>query len=323
MAGASTQQQTGQAPNVFQQSANAYGGALAGTAGAMGYQPQQVQAGQLATTNLDPYMNPYTQQVIDAQAADVMRNAQLGLNQLDYQAQQAGAFGGSRHGIAMGELGRGALEQLGQQSAALRQAGFESAQRAAQSDIASQMQANLANQQAGLQGASQLLSASGQMGNLANMGFGFGRQTQQDLAQQGALQQALQQSIIDAANAQYQGFQGYPAESLGYMASALGAAPVPQTQQTTRQLGLMDYLGAGLGAYGAYMMSDRRLKQNIQKVGEFPSGQNVYSWDWNSAANGLGLEGSSVGVMADETDAAFVATHPSGYSMVNYAKLVA
>ena len=42
-----------------------YGGATAGFLGALGQNPQNVTAGQLANTNLDPYMNPYTKNVID------------------------------------------------------------------------------------------------------------------------------------------------------------------------------------------------------------------------------------------------------------------
>ena len=142
MAGAGNVQ-TQQPFNVNTASAQGLQGAMGGTAMGMGYNPQQVQAGQLATTNLQQYQNPYTQQVIDTQAQDVLRNAQLGLNQLGAQAQRAGAFGGSRHGVAMGEIGRGVAQTLGQQSAQLRQAGFNQAQQMAQQDIANRMQADL------------------------------------------------------------------------------------------------------------------------------------------------------------------------------------
>ena len=80
MAGAGNQQTA--TPNINTASAQALYGAGRGTGQAMGYTPQQVQAGQIATTNLAQYQNPYTQQVIDASAQDVLRNAQLGLNQL-------------------------------------------------------------------------------------------------------------------------------------------------------------------------------------------------------------------------------------------------
>lgn len=58
--------------------------------------------------------------------------------------------------------------------------------------------------------------------------------------------------------------------------------------------------------------SDRRLKHDIEKVGEH-NGVNLYKWKW---ANGT----ADYGVMADEVPhAAF--KHPSGYYMVDYARI--
>ena len=240
MAGASGQQTA--TPNINVASAQGLYGAGAGTVAGMGYQPQQVQAGQLASTNIGQYQNPYTQQVIEASQADILRGAQMGMQDLARQAQQARAFGGSRHGVAMSELGRGVAEQLGQVSAQQRQAGFQTAQQMAQQDIQSRLQAQLANQQAQLAGAQQRLGASRQLADIANLGFGMGQTVQQNLMQQGAMQRALQQQLIDQAKAQYGQYTQAPVTSLGYVTSALGATPVPQSQTTTTQRGLFDYL---------------------------------------------------------------------------------
>lgn len=114
-------------------------------------QEDRVAAGQLATTNISQYLNPYIDQVVRANEADILRGAQIGLDRIGAEAQAAGAFGGSRQAIAEAEFGRGVAERLAQSSAALRQQGFQQAQQAATTDIASRMQANLANQRAGLQ----------------------------------------------------------------------------------------------------------------------------------------------------------------------------
>ena len=322
------QAQTGGMPNINQAAATGIYGSGLGTAGEMGYRPmavgaqniggtsyqaptisgvspvtaQNVQAGQLASTNLSPYMNPYTEQVIKANEADILRGAQMGLNTLGAQATAAKAFGGSREGVAQAELGRNVLQQLAQSSAGLRQQGFTQAQGAAQQDIAGAIQAQLANQAAGLQaqtttgqqslqaqlanqaalqqsgqfgasqaqsaalanqqaalqaalanqqaglaGSQQRLGAAAQLGNIANLGFGMGQTIQQNLAQQGALQQGLQQALLDAAKQQYAGYTGAPAASIGYVTSALGATPVPQTTTTQKQPGLFDWLTLALG----------------------------------------------------------------------------
>lgn len=198
----------------------------------------QFDPGTLAQTNLQQYQNPYTQQVIDASTRDIMRGAQMGLNELGAQASAAGAFGGSRHGVAMGELGRGTAEELAQMTSGLRQQGFTQAQQMAQQDIQNRLSAQ-----------QQRLGAAGQLADISNLGFGMGQTVQQGLAQQGAMQQALQQQLIDQAKAQYAGYTGAPASSLGYVSQALGATPTVGTTTTAKQPGLFDYLTLAATAY--------------------------------------------------------------------------
>ena len=248
-----------------------------GSAMGMGYTPQQVSvAGNSATvtpqtlagTNMQPYMNPYDDAVVQANEADILRGAQMGMNNLQGAAQAAKAFGGSRHGVAMGEIGRDTVSQLAQASSNLRQAGYQNAQQAAladiqnnmqgqlanqqagMGDISNQLQASLANQQAGLAGAGQRLGAANQLGQIANLGFGMGQQVNNNLMQQGMQQQAMQQALFDAAQKQFQGFTNQPVNSLGYVTAALGNTPVPETQTTTKQNGLFDYLTAATQMYG-------------------------------------------------------------------------
>jgi hypothetical protein len=197
----------------------------------------------------------------------------------------------------MGDIMRGVNQQTGQ----LMQSGFQNAQTMAQQDIQNRM-----NQAA-------------QLGNLGAQSFGYGQQIQQNLAQQGTAQQALQQALIDAAKAQYAGYQQAPVSGLGIMTQALGASPHGQTQTSQRQLGLMDYLTAGASIYA---MSDVRLKESIKKVGELANGIGVYTWKWTKEAIESGKAGSMFkGVLAQEVrkqvpDAVVVGQ--DGYMRVNY-----
>lgn len=284
--------------NPMQQASLAQQGALAGTAG----------AGTIAGANLAAYQNPYTQQVIDAAAADTLRNARIGMNALGTQATQAGAFGGSRHGVAMGEIGRGVAQTLAQQAGQLRQQGFTNAQQMAQADIQNRM-----NQAA-------------QLAGLGQQSFGYGQAIQSGLAQQGQAQQALQQAMIDAAKGQYANMINEPARSLGYVTAALGATPVPMssTQQTTggtqRQPGLFDYLTLGANMFAS---SDIKLKKNIKFLKKLANGIKVYSWEWT--AEGKKAKNPSqpnYGVIAQEVmnvipDA--VKRGADGFLRVNYA----
>ena len=237
-------------PNINSLAAQGVQGAGMGTAQGMQYSPLSVSANQLSSTNLTPYMNPYTDAVVKANETDILRGAQIGLDHLGSQAQMANAFGGSRHGVAMGEMGRGVAQQLAQSSAGLRQAGYGNAQQAALADISNNMQGQLANQQADLSGASHRLGASGQLGNIANLGFGMGQTVNQNLMAQGAMQQALQQQVMDAAAQKYGQYTGHPAQGLAYLNAALGVTPTtPQTQVTSKQPGLFDYLTLGASGY--------------------------------------------------------------------------
>lgn len=65
--------------------------------------------------------------------------------------------------------------------------------------------------------------------------------------------------------------------------------------------------------------SDRRLKTEVQKEGELPSGLNIYSYRYK------GDPKLSVGVMADEAKSLYpdaVVKHGSGYDMVDYGKVI-
>ena len=249
MAGSANPQQTQQpSGNVFQQAAGGLTDAMAGTRFGMGYNPQNVSA-QTAVGGINTYMNPYTQQVIDTSMQDLERQRQMQQNQMGAQATAAGAFGGSRQGVAEAETNRAFAQQGGQLASQLRQQGFQTALGASQQDVTNQMQAALANQQAGLQGAQFRLGAANQLGGLAGQGFGFGQQIGQQQMQQGGLQQGLMQSLIDSARGQYGGFTGAPSQSLAAPMAALGAANMgQQTQTATQQPGLFNYLSLLLGA---------------------------------------------------------------------------
>lgn len=278
-------------PSVYQQSAGAYNAALAGTAGAA------------AGPNIGQFMNPYTSMVTGQTLQDMERQRQIAVNQTAQEATRAGAFGGSRHGVAEALTNEAAMRQGAQTFANLQQQGFGQALGAAQQQ-----------QQIGLQ-------AAGQMGNLANLGFGFGQKITEQQQQQGGLQRALQQALIDAAKGQFAGFAGQPAQSLGYMNQAIGVSPVPQTQTTSKQPGLFDYLTLAATAFSG---SDPRLKTNIQPKGEF-KGVKFYTWDWNEEGEKIARPGQpTFGVMADELQK----THPhlvirgkDGYLRVNYSQL--
>jgi hypothetical protein len=107
------------------------------------------------------------------------------------------------------------------------------------------------------------------------------------------------------------GMQAGQAQQAGQMANAQMAS-----QQQSNSKGLLGGLasaGAQLG--GSIITSDRRLKTNINKIGQYENGLNKYSWTYIWGED-------SQGVMADEVEKVIpdaVITLPSGYKAVNYA----
>ena len=271
------------ATNIFGQASGALTDAMGGARDIMGfegqqvgtsfgYDPQQVEA-QQALGGIQQYMNPYTQQVIDLAGQDIERQRQMAQNQLGSQAQAAGAFGGSRQGVAEAMTNSEFARQMAETTAGLRQQGFQTALGASQQDVANQMaaafanqdafgrsqefgqgmtlDAQRANQQAAQQAAQLRLQGSSQLGGLGQTGFGMGQGIigmQQDFGRQ---QQMMNQGLLDASRAQYGGFTGAPQNALATRIGAAGAGDMgQQTTTQTSNPGLLGYLSAGASIYG-------------------------------------------------------------------------
>jgi hypothetical protein len=232
------------ASQAMQQAGQTYGN-LAGFQAPTAQAAQIGPVGSMATANMQQYMNPYTQNVIERGQQDIMRQQQQAMNQLGAQATAAGAFGGSRQGVAegvaMGEYGR----MAGDFAARQRQQAFQQAQQAAQYDIGQeqqralqqanlQQQAALANQQAGLAGAGVQQAAAGGLAGLGGQAFGMGQATQQAVGQQAQFQRRMQQQLLDLAKQQYTGQTGAPLAGLGALSQILSGIRTPTTTTTSQ-----------------------------------------------------------------------------------------
>jgi len=148
----------------------------------------------------------------------------------------------------------------------------------------------------------------------------------QDLSQLGIGAQLLNQGqsgILGGLQGQYgAGQQVYnaPWNPLQQYTSVLG--PLLGQGGSTTQTGprpdnTMGYVSAAAMA-AAMMMSDKRLKENINKIGKTNEGLPIYTYNYK------GEQKTQMGVMAQEAEKKFpdaVAVHPSGYKMVNYGLL--
>jgi hypothetical protein len=196
---------TGQ-PDVYQTSANMYNQAAAGP-------------------NINQFMSPYTNMVTGQAMQDLNRQRQMAINDTGAAATRAGAFGGSRHGVAEALTNTGYAQQGANMFGNLQQQGFNTALNAAQN------QQNIQS-------------------NLANQGFNMGQTIGNQQWQQGQFQQGLNQQLINDIRNQYGGFTGSPAAGLGIYQGGLGAANMgQQTQTQTSNPGLFDYFAAAASAF--------------------------------------------------------------------------
>ena len=206
--------------------------------------PVTGQVGSLLTAPISQYQSPYQQQVIDLAMQDIQRQADIARSGAQERAIRAGAFGGSRSALLEAESQRPYAEQMARTAAGLRQAGFEQAQRAAESDIARQMQmAQFAPelelraraQQAGLLGGLQQQQLTG-LGLLGGIG---------------AQQQALQQRAIEAQRGEFQRALAYPQQQISLLQAGLGTPLISQTTTGSKKTGFGDVLGTAAGLFGS------------------------------------------------------------------------
>lgn len=254
-------------------------------------------AGTLQGNYLSPESNPYLQATADRALGDVQSriNSQFNNNN----------FGSTAH---QETLQRG----LGEQANALY----------------GQNYANERGNQLQAAGLSPTLAASDYAD--ANYLQGIGAQ-RQGLANQFMGNAATQ--FGNAANFPYEQLQRYGnvvSQGTGQGGTTTSTAPNPnQSNPIAGALGggltgygiaqtiggFNPWIGAGVGALGG-LFSDERLKTDIKKVGELPSGLGVY--DYKKFGK------PERGVLAQEVEKVIpeaVTEHPSGYKMVKYGLL--
>ena len=115
--------------------------------------------------------------------------------------------------------------------------------------------------------------------------------------------------------------------SMGESAGANAAAMQAQSNQVAAGAAQANMLGQQSAAMygmagsaisgGMAAASDRKLKKNINLIGESPSGLNIYSFEYKNPQIGKGL---FQGVMSDEVPQEVVGTR-DGYDTVNYNML--
>jgi hypothetical protein len=240
-------------------------------------------------------MNPYESQVIKGAIGDVEEQYQQAQRALSAQAVGSGAFGGTRFGVERALGTERFLDQVGDISSRLRQAGFESGAARFAADRATQLNA-----------------AQGQLAGLTGAAAG--------LSQYGGIERGIEQTQLAEAYRNFIEEREYPVEQVRQVVGALAGAPIrTYGEERSGMVGTPvsgpsifgQLAGAGLAAY---QMSDIRLKDDIKLIGQSPSGINIYSFRYK------GDDVRYQGVLAHQVPHASI-VNDKGYLMVDYSKI--
>ena len=316
------------------QAADIYSG-VAGAGPNLIDQTHQADAALLSGMDVNGYMNPYNQAVVDTSLQGYDQNAAM--QNAALAAQQAGtqAFGGSRSAIAQAlTLGQQGMER-GQLEAGLRSGAFDRAMGWMGEDANRQQGVNLfnagalnnteqLNQQAqDAYGNRQLGAASG----LNSVSNSFAANSQNDVQSQlaaGDVERAIAQaqatgdfSFLQAINQLYGG---------SGMNQFIGQKQTG-TSTTTQNPGILGTIGQVAQTAGsvASLFSDARLKTDVTHVLTDGKGRDWFDYRYTSQGIALGApEGVHRGVMAQQvlgTDPGAVSLDPSGFLKVDYGAL--
>ena len=224
-------------------------------------------------SQISAYYNPYEQQVVDVIKQDFDRAGRMADMQVAGQAVGAGAFGGSREGIAQQEAQRNLYDAELRALASVRGQGYQSAMTQAAGDFENQQR----RAQQGAQMMGNLGSTYGQLGQrdvelLSNLGKGLGslgtteanlgtmavaqgRGDVSMLSNLGAISRGVDQDVLDAVYKTNLARQQMPYKEYSYYGDMLSGVPSQQQRLTTEsQPGAtagQTALGYGLAGLGA------------------------------------------------------------------------
>ena len=204
---------------------------------------------------LDQFRDPYQMDVTREALKEIDRQQQIAENRLAGQAVKAGAFGGSRFGVAQSELARNAADLKSRRIFEDLSRNFQQAQAAARAANQQRLQAGQVFGQLGR-------ATSGIGGAMAGLGAKQQALQRRDVGQLlgiGGLQQQQAQRQLDVNTANLAAIENAPFQHLSAGAGILQqlpgigggsqvVAPLAQTNPYLQAAGAVGALGTGLGA---------------------------------------------------------------------------
>jgi hypothetical protein len=235
------------------------------------FNPYQTQ--QFTGNNVQAYMSPYMQNVVERQQADAQRQSDIARQAQGAQAARSGAFGGSGDYLMRAQ----AAGNLARQKGDIQAQGLQNAYQQAMQQFNQSQAQNLAGQQLnaqqqqfgaglGLQGLQTAMTGAKSLADIGQTQYG---QNLGLLDVQNRFGTQQQQQIQNQLNTEYQDFlnyQNYPYKQMGFMSDMIRGLPMSQLSSTmyqqppsmVQQVAGLGLTGKALGAFAKGGAVDER-----------------------------------------------------------------
>ena len=222
-------------------------------AGIAGYQAGNIGTKDWTQADVQGYMNPYVQNVLDVQKRRANQGFQEQQQGRDASAIQAGAFGGNRRFVQNMAAQRDTNQQMQDMEAQGLASAYQNAQNMFTTDQARMLDASRSNEEARRLGANLGLDAARAQTDMTKAGYDLRNAQAEALSSVGAKQQQRQQAGLDMAYQDWQNQRDYPYHQLQQYQALLGGGPAPSSTTSTTSTPPPDFLSQliGLGVTGA------------------------------------------------------------------------
>lgn len=220
------------------------------------YQPGTYSPIQYTQENLQRYMNPYLESVLEPQRREMQRQADIARNTMQGRLAQAGAYGGSRQAIMEAEAQRNLQQGLADITGKGYATAYEDAARRLAEESGRGLEAAKFGEQSRQFGQTasldalgrqiQAAQAQGQIGG-AEAQYGLANLAQQLSA--GQTQRDIEQQGLTADYQQYLRELGYPQQMLEFQRNMLTGIPITTyATQTPAASGFQEMAGGAATA---------------------------------------------------------------------------
>jgi hypothetical protein len=280
--------------------------------------------GNVQQGDLNEYMNPYTENVVNRTMTGMETEAAKGRRKINQEAQAAKAFGGSRMEVEQGVYGGETLAAMGDTEAKLRERAYDKAREYQQADWGRQFK-----------NRDDLRTTAKMTSDLASAAQQGQSQDYFNILSAGKMQEDQMRERLEEDYKKWSQRQQHPLEMLNVRLAALGMSPYGRTETTDKtesstsksKSGGSDIGGGILGGLGIIkglapllMGSDRDLKTNIEKLGTDPDTDlPVYAYDYKADVKGKKvMPGKRVGYMAQDVEKKY----PSAVKKINGKRVI-